>query len=352
MGERDTLKGAIVGCGSVVRTSHIPVFGALKEVEIVAVCDKKENVALQTARCWSIRRTYVDFSRMLAEENLDFVDICSPPRTHFPLSIQAMEAGLHVLMEKPMALSVSEANKMISISKKNKVKLCVIHNFLFSPAVQKAKCLVDAGVVGDVVTVEVMILATRNGIISRKDHWCHSIPGGIFGEYAPHAVYLVSEFLGKIDSVQAIAVKYSNCPWMRADELKVFLKAENGLGAFTISCNSPRTSFTMDIYGTKRSLHLDNLTMTMIQHRSGTSRIRDLVIDDLRTSLGLAIGAASTSLKAIFGQRWYRTGHRVIIQQFIENLRNDIEPPVIAEDGRKTVKMLEEIWKQIGGKRS
>lgn len=278
---------------------------------------------------------------------MDFVDICSPPQTHFQLAIQAMEASLHILVEKPMALSLSEADEMISVSKENKVKLCIAHNFLFSPVAQKAKSLVDAGAVGDLVSMEVEILDRREGILSKQDHWCHSLPGGIFGEYAPHAVYLESAFLGKINSVKAIAKKYSNFPWVAADELKVLLEAGNGLGAFTISCNAPRASFTMDIFGTKKSLHLDNFTMTMIQHKSGVNRIRDLAIRDLRSGLQLAIGAASTSVGSIFGRRWYRSGHRVIIRKFVESIKNNIDRPVTGEDGRQTLKILDGIWKQI-----
>jgi predicted dehydrogenase len=344
---QDVLRGIVVGCGSVAHLSHLPAFRVLKGVEIAAVCDQKENIAVGTARRWGIRRAYGDFSRMLTEENLDFVDLCSPPQTHFPFSVQAMEAGLHVLMEKPMALSVSEADEMLSVSRNNNVKLCVVHNFLFSRVAQKAKSLVDAGAIGDLVAVEVEILDRREGVLSKQDHWCHSLPGGIFGEYAPHAVYLLSELLGKIDLVRAITAKYGNYPWVRADELKVLLEAENGLGAFTISCNSPRTSFTMDIFGTKRSLHIDNLAMTMIQHKSGVNRIRDLALNDLKSALQLAIGAASSSLGALFGRRWYKIGHRAIIEGFIESMRNNMDPPVTGEDGRETLRILEDIWKQV-----
>jgi len=346
------LKGAIVGCGAIIRISHLPAFQALKDVKIVAICDKVRDAATQTAKDWGIPRAYEDFSRMLDEKNLDFVDICSPPQTHFPLSIQAMEAGLHVLTEKPMALSVSEADKMISLSKESKVKLCVIHNFLFTPVAQKAKFLVDDGVIGNLVAVRADILTRRKGIFSKKNHWCHSLPEGIFGEYAPHAVYLISEFLGKIDLVRAIAVKYTDFPWIIADELRVLLKAKNGLGAFTISFNSPRTSFTTDIFGTKRTLHLNNFTMSLVQHKSGVNSIRNAVIDQFKSGIQLTTGAVFSSLRAVFGQRWYRSGHRVIIQRFVESIRNNINLPVTEEDSRETIRILEEIWKQINGSTS
>jgi predicted dehydrogenase len=344
---QDILKGGIVGCGVATNISHMPAVRALKEVEIVAVCDQKENVAIETARRWGIRRAYVDLSRMLTEENLDFVDICSPPQTHSQLSIQAMEAGLHVLVEKPMAINLSEADEMLAASKENKVKLCVVHNFLFLPVVQKAKSLVDAGAIGDLVSVEAEILTRGERVLTNQVRWHHSLPRGIFDEYAPHAVYIESAFLGNINSVKTIARKYSDFPWVAADELKVLLECENGLGVFTMSFNSPRTSFMINIFGTKRSLHLNNLTMTMIQHKPGLFSIRDLVLDDLRTSLQLAIVAASSSLGAVFGQRWYKSGHRAIFQKFIGSIRNNTDPPVTGEDGRETLRILEDIGKQI-----
>jgi predicted dehydrogenase len=341
------LKGGIIGCGAVANLSHIPVLRALKDVDIVAVCDQNEKIAIETAKRFAFPRAYGDLLHMLKNEELDFVDICTSPPTHSQLSIQAMEAGLHVLVEKPMAISLIEADKMLSVSKENNVKLCVVHNFLFTPVAQKAKSLVDAGAIGDLVSAEVEILARRGGMISSQDHWLHSLPGGIFGEYAPHAVYLSLAFLGNINRVRAIARKYSNYSWVAADELKVLLEAENGLGAFTISCNSPRTSFTMDIFGTKRRLHLNNFTMTMIQHKSGVNRIRDLALNDLGASLQLAIGAASTSMGAIFGRRWPKIGHRAVIHRFIESIQSNTEPPVTGEDGRETIRILEEVWKQI-----
>ena len=347
------LKGGIVGCGGVASASHIPAFRALKKVQIVAVCDQRKEIATETAKRFAIPRAYGDLSQMLGKEKLDFVDICSPPQTHFQLSMQAMEAGLHVLVEKPMALSVSEADEMVSTSQRSKVKLCVVHNFLFTPIAQKTRFLVGSGAIGDLVSVEVKMLARRDGAISREEHWCHSLPGGIFGEYAPHAIYLLSAFLGSINSVRATTMKYSDFPWVIADELKVLLEAENGLGAFTVSCNSPRTSFTMDIFGTERSLHLNNFTMSMIQHKSrGNRMIRDLAIDDLKSGLQLAIGAAASSLRTVFGRSSYESGHRVITQGFLNSIRDNTEPPVTGEAGREAIRILEQMWKQMGQPKS
>ncbi|MBN2186599.1 MAG: Gfo/Idh/MocA family oxidoreductase [Dehalococcoidia bacterium] len=345
--EQGVLKGGIVGCGGAASIYHMPAFRNLKGIRIVAACDRREQAALETARRFGIPRTYGDISQMLEREKLNFVDICSPPQTHFQVCMEAMEAGLHVLVEKPMAFSVSEADKMVSVSRKNEVKLCVIHNLLFTPVVQKAKHLVDSGAIGDLTGVEVKILSRGDGAISKEEHWCHCLPGGIFGEFAPHALYLASAFLGTINSARAIAMKHSSFPWVIADELKVMLEAENGLGAFTISCNSPRPSLTMDIFGTKRVLHLNNFAMTLIQHESGSYRIPDLLFDELKSGLRLTTGAVSSMLRVASSRRWYEIGHRVLIRKFLESVTGNMDPPVTGEDGRETLRILEDICRQV-----
>lgn len=340
-----TLRGGIVGCGFAATVSHLPAWRALKDVDIVAVCDQREEIAMETAKRWGISSAYGEFSQMLQSEELDFVDICSPPLTHFPLSIQAMKAGRHVLVEKPMALKVSEADEMVSTARKHDVKLCVVHNFLFTPVVQAAKSLVDTGAIGDLVSVEAEILARRESI--QQNNWRHHLPGGIFGDYAPHALYLESAFLGNIHSIRAIARKQSQFPGVTADELRVLLEGENGLGAFSIFCNAPRTSFNLSIFGTKEKLYIDNFALTMIRSRSRTNKVHELVLDQLNLSLKLLAGATASSVKALLGRRWYKSGHQAIIQKFVESMRHDQDPPVGGEDGRETVRILEEIWKQI-----
>ena len=342
------LRGAVVGCGVIATDSHMPAWRRMKHVEIVSVCDQRDNIAKESARRWGITGVYNDFSQMLQSEKLDFVDICTPPATHSPLSIQAMEAGLHVLVEKPMATLLSEADRMISASKKYGVKLCVVHNCLFTPVVHAAKSMVEAGAIGDMLAVEVHDLHPAYKVLKRENHWSYDLPGGILGEHAPHMVYLESAFLGKINSVQAIARKESKSPRVTADELKVLVEAENGIGACTNSCNSNKFSLTLDIFGTEGKLHLDIVTQTMTRVRSRSNRTHGLVLSQLDLALQMLAGAASVSVNSLLGQKWYKIGHRAIIQKFIESVQYNLKPPVTGEDGRETVRILEEIWKQIG----
>jgi len=346
-GER-VLSGAIVGCGVVTEISHLPAWRGQKNVEIVALCDRNEQAARDMAGHAGIRAVYSDFSCMLRDERLDFVDICTPPATHGRLSIEAMDAGLHVLVEKPMAVSLAEADDMVATAKRHGVILCPTHNLLFTPATLAAKSLVAAGGIGDLVAVDSQYLLPRCGHLAERDHWGHRLPGGIFGEHAPHLVYLERAFLGSISPVKAVAGKRSGLPWVTRDELNVMFEGEEGLGSFGLSYNGDGPSFMTTVLGAQGMIRIDNFAMTMTRSRHRGNRVYHFVPHHLSMGLQAFAGAASAAAGALSGRKWYTVGHRYIIKGFIASMRSGAPPPVTAEDGRDTVRVLDEIWVQIG----
>ena len=195
--------------------------------------------------------------------------------------------------------------------------------------------------------VEVELLERRGSTLGRQNQERRDFSGGIFGKYAPHAIYLVSAFLGNIHSVQAAVRKDSGFPRIEVNELRVIVEAEKGLGTFNISCNSPRDSSTLNILGTTGKLHIDNLALTMTHSRFRGNRVHELVLDQFNLSLQLLVGALSSSIRALLGQRYYKAGHQVIIQRFVESIRDKLDPPVTGEDGRETIRILEDILNQI-----
>ena len=345
---KPVLKGGIAGCGLITEAAHMPAWRHTKGVSIVSVCDPQIDAAKEIARRWGISKVYDDLSKMLQSEKLDFVDISAPPATHHKLSIQAMEAGLHVLVEKPMAIGLSEADEMVSASKKHGVKLCVAHNFLFTPVIQTAKSLVASGAIGKLIAVEGHDLLVRDKVFKGERHWSYDLPGGIFGEHSPHLIYLGAAFLGKIKSVRAIARKYSEFPWVKADELKVLVEAEKGLGVFTNSCNSSKFYFGLDLYGTEGRLCIDNVKQTITHTHSRSNRTHALVLDELNLALQMLAGAAYVSTQSLLGRKWYKIGQYALFEKFVESVQDNLAPPVSGEDGRENVRVLQEVWKQIG----
>ena len=215
------LRVGVVGFGGAAYW-HMASMRKIGNVKVVAICDKNEALARRMAKNLGIGGYYADLPEMLEKEKMDVVDICSPPQTHPALAILAMAAGCHVLTEKPMALTTDEVDKMIETARANQVQLCVVHNELFMPVVIKARALVSEGVVGDVVGLSITDSMARDAdLLLNNEHWCHRLPGGIFGEMLPHPLYLAQAFLGELEPVAVHSRKLGDYDWIAADELSL-----------------------------------------------------------------------------------------------------------------------------------
>lgn len=333
------LKVGLVGCGAVAQGLHIPSLGKIDNAELVAVCDRNEDLARRVARRFGISRYHADFSQMLNKEELNMVDICTQPHTHMALSIEAMEAGCHVLVEKPMAVSVNEADEMLNASKGNRVKLCVVHSMLFEPPVMKAKPMVMESAIGDVTGMNMNISWPKdNNWIMNKDHWYHGLPGGAFGEMLPHPIYLAQAFLGNVEPIAVHTKKFSSYDWVVADELRVILEAEKGVATITSSCNWPRDLCALDIFGTKMNLRVDLSNATLTTY----GPVRSPLLENLNQAYQQMANAASRALSRIMC-RHYHSGHYTLIARFVDSIRNNQTPPVTGEEGREVVIIYEKI---------
>jgi len=142
---------AIIGSGSIAIHRHAPEHAANPNVEIVAFVDPVAERAQNLADKYG-GKVYTDHLAMLAAEKPDAVSVCTPNALHAPISIDAMNAGAHVLCEKPMAISAEEAQRMIEAAKKNNVSLMIGHNQRFMPPHVKAKEILRTGKLGKVLT--------------------------------------------------------------------------------------------------------------------------------------------------------------------------------------------------------
>ena len=143
------LRVAVIGCGSIAKYRHLPEYQLHPNVDIVAVCDILERRVTETAEKYQAR-AYTDYVKLLETEELDAVSVCLPNYLHAPVSIAALKAGNHVLCEKPMATSRTEAERMIAAATNNNKKLMIGHNQRFVSSHQKAKQLIENGEVGKI----------------------------------------------------------------------------------------------------------------------------------------------------------------------------------------------------------
>jgi predicted dehydrogenase len=340
------LRVGIVGCGAITQQWHLSAFRQSKNVEIAALCDVKEDLARSVAQKFHVQRYYADFAEILKREELNLVDICTPPRTHPTLSIQAMEAGHHVLVEKPMALTCGEADEMIRASERNGVKLCVAHNKLFQPVIRKAVSLIREGIIGDLTGVDLRDGRPRDSHgFMNKEHWYHKLPGGVFSEDLPHPLYLATALLGHLEPVAIYTRKLSSYDWVVADEARIILEGEKGTATITASCNWPKVAATVDIFGTRRNLHVDLHSSVLTRYGAGGGSPLWRALDNLSQGYQQVACTASSAINTVLGRR--HSGHCVLIGKLIKAIQEDTPPPVTGEEGREVVRLLEKITSQI-----
>jgi len=157
------LKVCIVGCG---RISTLQSLGYRDnpDAEIYAVCDLNGEKAAARAKEWGAKKIYTDYGDMLKNPEIDIVELLVPHNLHCRMAVEACEAGKHVSVQKPMALSLQEADKMIEASEKAGVKFRVYENFVFYPPYVKAKELIEAGEIGEPISIRIKLNAGRQDL--------------------------------------------------------------------------------------------------------------------------------------------------------------------------------------------
>ncbi len=150
------LRVALVGCG---RISDLHQMGYQNNPDalIAAVCDTNRAIAKKRAKAWGVDTVYTDYADVLADKTIDLVELLTPHHLHCRMTVQACEAGKHVSVQKPMALSAAEADEMIIAADKAGVVLRVYENFVYYAPAVKAKSMINAGEIGAVRAVRMHV---------------------------------------------------------------------------------------------------------------------------------------------------------------------------------------------------
>jgi predicted dehydrogenase/nucleoside-diphosphate-sugar epimerase len=350
------MRVAIVGCGNISR-AHISAIQEIAGLEIGAVCDRDEWRAREIANLAGGAKAYGDLATLLQEECPDAVHILTPPQTHAELAIQAMQAGCHVLVEKPMAVSLQQADSMIAAARENRVRLCTNHNYVFKPCVVKARRLVESGAIGQVVYVDSYYGLSGEGSsyagAAGRSHWARRLPGGAFTNFLPHLIYLQLAFLRQVDSVAGVTLASGGSAGGPATEMSILLQGPGVSGIMSISMRAKPYAKFVDIYGSKGIVHADLVREVCTVHKAiRLPRMLSKALYNLEDSVQLASGTATSTVKVALGRLKNMPGLRTLVSEFYASIQSDREPPVPGEDGRKMVEVLEMIWAKSGAQSS
>lgn len=193
----------LIGTGF-ARSAQAPAFSLCEGAELVAVCSGRFENAQRVAGEFNIKHACEDYEQLLALDDVSLVVISTPPHLHYPITLAALDAGKHVICEKPMALNADEAREMVSAAESHPAQLSIIdHELRFNPTWRRLKELVDDGFLGELHHINITIASGFRHSAQRPWNWWSrkSAGGGLLGALGSHAIDAVRWLFGEIDSV-------------------------------------------------------------------------------------------------------------------------------------------------------
>ena len=238
----------IAGTGAISQAYAEAVRG-LDEVRLVAACDTDAAAARRFESATGCP-TYSSLGQMMAAGRLDAVVICTPPATHEAMATQALDRGVHVLCEKPLAIDVASADRMAARAIANGALLTMASKFRFVDDVRAARDLAASGIAGEIVLIENAFTSSVNMM-----HRWNSDPsvsgGGVLIDNGTHAVDVLRFFLGQLRDVKVFEGKRLQTPRVE-DTVRLFVRNESGVigtSDLSWSINKELDTF-LRIYGT------------------------------------------------------------------------------------------------------
>ncbi|HEX7587447.1 MAG TPA: Gfo/Idh/MocA family oxidoreductase, partial [Anaerolineae bacterium] len=194
----------VVGTRFWAESFHLPGLAAREDVELAALCGRDRAHAQSVADKYSIPNVYDDWREMIAQEKLDGITITTPNRLHHPITLTAVDAGLDVICEKPLAMNAAEAREMYMRATARKRKHLVMFNYRAMPAARRAKELIDTGFIGRAFHVIATYQHASYLDPARPFAWRMSKAEsgtGVLGDLGSHIVDLARWWVGDIARV-------------------------------------------------------------------------------------------------------------------------------------------------------
>ncbi|HTQ25718.1 MAG TPA: Gfo/Idh/MocA family oxidoreductase [Candidatus Binataceae bacterium] len=269
------LRGAISGFGEVAAQAHLAGWRTRPDVNIVAIHDPVSERRHHAMRLIPNIRVYDDLELMLDGERLDFVDVASPPTYHAATARMALEAGAHVLVEKPLCLARDEFDSLRdSATSRGRVLMCV-HNWKYAATYRLAHDLVAAGRVGKIgyLALDRLRTAPAGGGTGMGGRWRLGAAsgGGILVDHGWHVFYLMRWLMGGIDpeAVTAVLSAGQAAPVEEVADLRVIFPGDR-IASTHLSWRAPVRRTRAMLYGSEAALEIED-GRVVLTARSGTS---------------------------------------------------------------------------------
>jgi predicted dehydrogenase len=338
------MKVGVVGSG-IISTHHLTAMSRYPGCTIVGIADRDIARARAQAARFGVARTFESLGDLLNEKP-EVIHILTPPDSHEALVIQALSAGAHVYVEKPMAPSVNACHNMARAALRAGRELCVGQSFLYTPAMMRARQLLESGELGEVVHAAASFnYDVRRNPSYGQGHWAKDLPGGLAEDLAVHPASLLISLLGAPRRTLALDRTSSDIPDGKAADVCAILEGERGLGTLAVSLRARPDMGLLDIMCTRRMLRLNISSMSVSMHR-------DLPLPKKLARAAGNIDIAAQLVTGTVGATWKLLRKKVdgsygivpLIHAFYSALEAGKPAPVSPEIGALAVGVMRAIW--------
>jgi len=330
---------AIIGCGHIAN-AHASALASLGNSRLVAFCDVIEERARDFAQRYGGKKWYRDFNDLVRDPEVEAVSICTPHPLHAPPAIAAAEAGRHVIVEKPMAATLRQADAMVEACEKAGVRLGQIFQRRFMPACSMTKKAIEDGKMGQPIFVEAKCMTYRDKAYYEMDPWrgwWDREGGGVLMNQAPHEIDLMLWLAGSpVDCLFGVCENLTHPYRPIEDNAAAVLRFKSGAvgllgGSVSVSHLPTFKLFAPNAYGGSE----------ISVYGSNGSCISLRGIDPFWV-LNWAIPGEEDKTDAWRRQQLgdKRNFHALQLQEFLEAIAEDREPAVTGRDGRNALEVI------------
>ncbi len=326
-------RAAVVGLGA-ISLEHIEKLQRLPNVTIAGLCDLDRAVVDAVCERYSIDTPFTDFERMLEEAQPDVVHVLTPPQSHRALAIAALEAGAHVLVEKPIAPTADDYAAMRGAATAAGRHLVENYNWRQAEVVRRAVALQRSGAIGEVVHVDVVfggVMSGGAGPVGDRDvvHFSHALPGGALQNFASHPVSIALAFMDRCVGVSTMRRRLD--PAMQSDdELRALLAGERTSALVSVTRHAEPPGFVLRVAGTSGTLEADlyNDRLYVAGPGGGAAKL----VNGVRHGLNLIGGAAGLFAKTVTSRLDHFEGLENLLEGLYGAVADGGEPPVTAAE--------------------
>jgi nucleoside-diphosphate-sugar epimerase/predicted dehydrogenase len=334
-------RAAIIGAG-LISDIHIRGLQGIG-VEVVAVVDTDLRRAQSKAEQHGVGGAFASQREMLDAVDCDVVHILTPPSTHAELCIEALEAGVHVYIEKPMAPSVEECDRMIGAAERTGRQLCVGHSLVFDPLMLQALEAIEGGEIGEIIHASAVYCFDPKRIPGYNSKgWYRQLAGGFVEDLASHPASVLLRVIG---APAAVTPTPDLRPGRAGNQIAALVQGERGTGSLLVSLDARPEEVSLDIRGTRGTIRVSFSTMVVaVQRERNLPKKLAHGFRNLEMATNLAVQTVTNTARFVAKRMDTTKGIHTLIGEFYRAIEEGRPAPVSGEQGREVVRLLRDLW--------